>query len=309
MRGSPESRSKPTLDLAERTKWVIALSQLPSSPPVEIVVAVLAAGVIHAAWNAIAKNFTDQRDSFALFNLGVVATCACALPFVGFPDPRTYGYLAAAMVVHQLYELVLMAAYRNGDFSQSYPIARGAAPLLVSLGGLVFAGEHLGGKAIAGLFVIVSGIALLAKRPSSKAAGMIPVWWAVATGCVIALYTVIDGLGVRAGDSALRYAVTLFFLQSLSWSVAVTIRRGWSWLPAWPIAVRGAAGGVLSLVGYFVVLWAQTRAAMGTVSALRETGVLWAALIGVVVFREGSFRRLVPPAALVVLGVALLSVG
>ena len=282
---------------------------LPSSPPVAVVAAVLAAGLLHAIWNAIAKNFADVRDSFALINIGVFLTCLVALPFVGIAESETFAYLAAAVVVHQLYELVLMAAYKHGDLSKSYPIARGVAPLLVSLGGFLFAGELLGALGLLGLLVIVTGIALLAGRSLIGTSSRAPVGWALATGTAIAIYTVIDGFGVRAGTSALRYAVTLFLLQSLSWTVAVTVRRGWSWRPGPLVALAGMTGGVLSMVGYFVVLWAQTKAAMGTVSALRETGVLWASVIGIVVFREGSFRRLVPPAVLVVLGVGLLSLG
>ena len=133
------------------------------------------------------------------------------------------------------------------------------------------------------------------------------VLWALATGAAIATYTVIDGFGVRAGHSALQYGTTLFLLQSLLWCAAVSQRRGWAWLPATPKVLTGMAGGMISMAGYFIVLWAQTKAALGAVSALRETGVLWASLMGVVFFKEGRFRQLVPPACLVVLGVFLLS--
>lgn len=269
--------------------------------------AVLAAGLFHALWNAIVKNFLDLRDSFALINLGVFATCVVTLPIVGLANRSTYVFLAVAMVLHQLYELVLMVAYRHGDLSKSYPIARGVAPLLVSLGGFVFAGEKLGVVGALGLLVIVAGITLLAGRSLLGASSRQAVLWALATGTAIATYTVIDGFGVRAGHSALQYGTTLFLLQSLSWTVAVSIRRGWSWMPPAPKAVLGMGGGILSMIGYFIVLWAQTKTAMGSVSALRETGVLWAAVIGAVFFKEGRLRRLAPPAALVVGGVILLS--
>lgn len=271
--------------------------------------AVLLAGFLHALWNVIAKNFSDLRDSFALINLGVLATCLIVLPWFGVSNRASFGFLAAAVVLHQLYELVLMAAYRHGDLSKSYPVARGVAPLLVSFGGLLLANERLNARGLCGLVVIVTGIVLLAGRllmaPSSRKA----ILWALSTGAAIAAYTVIDGMGVRAGGSALQYGSTLFLLQSLSWTIAVTVRRGWSWLPSSPKLLFGTFGGILSMIGYFIVLWAQTKTAMGTVSALRETGVLWASIFGVVIFREGRFRRLVPPAALVVLGVLLLSAG
>lgn len=282
---------------------------LPAAPPLHVLGAVLLAGVIHAAWNALAKNFADLRDSFALFNLGVAATCLAIVPFVGFAEPPTLVFLGCSVAVHQLYELVLMAAYRHGDFSTSYPIARGSAPLLVSLGGLVFAHESLGTTGTVGLIVIAAGITLLSLRSPRREEGRSSVQWAVVTGVVIAVYTVVDGFGVRAGGSAVRYAVSLFLVQSVLWTIAVTFRRGWSWLPPARTIAVGSAGGVLSLVGYFIVLWAQTRAAMGSVSALRETGVLWASVIGVLFFREGRLRQLLPPAVLVVVGVLLLSLG
>lgn len=249
----------------------------------------------------------DVRDSFALLNLGVLAVCAVLLPWVGLPDRAAGLYLAAAVIVHQVYELVLMAAYRHADFSQSYPIARGIAPLLVSCGGVIFANETMGLRSFAGVVVVTGGVILLSRRPSHHHVSPRGVWWAIATGVAIAVYTVIDGFGVRAAGSSLQYAVTLFFLQSMSWTVAVSVRRGWTWRPTGSRVALGAAGGVISMVGYFTVLWAQTRTALGTVSALRETGVFWAAVLGVVVFREGSARRLIPPAVLVVLGVVLLS--
>ena len=131
--------------------------------------------------------------------------------------------------------------------------------------------------------------------------------WAVATGAAIAVYTVVDGLGVRVSHDALRYGVALFAIQSTIWTAGVVARRGVRWWPERRIAARGLAAGVLSDVGYLVVLWAQQRAPLGEVSALRETGVLWAAVIGAVVFREGRLRRVAAPAAVVVAGVALLS--
>ena len=125
-----------------------------------MVVAVLGAGVLHSLWNAIAKGLGDVRDSFALLNLGVVAVCGVLLPFVGFPNRSAYVYLAVAVVVHQIYELVLMAAYRHADFSQSYPIARGIAPLLVSCGGVIFAIETVGVRNITGVVVVTTGVVL-----------------------------------------------------------------------------------------------------------------------------------------------------
>jgi drug/metabolite transporter (DMT)-like permease len=216
-------------------------------------------------------------------------------------------YLVASVVCHVGYELFLMGAYRRADFSQSYPIARGIAPLLVSVAGLIFASEHLGARGLVGIVVIVVGIVSLAARRGGLSQ-LRSVYWALATGVAIAVYTVVDGLGVRESHDAFRYGVTLFVFQSSAWLVGVVARRRRGW---WPGARKGAiamSGGLLSMVGYLTVLWAQLRAPLGVVSALRETGVLWAALIGVVIFHEGRLRRIMWPAAIVVVGIALLSV-
>ena len=274
-----------------------------------VVLVVLAAGFVHAVWNAMAKSLHDQYVSFALLNLGAAAMCWVALPFVGFPRHAAWGYMAASVVCHWTYESFLMGAYRRADFSRSYPIARGIAPLLVSLGGFLFAREHPGAAGLAGIVVVVVGVVSLALRGTSEMSGRHAVAWALATGAAIAVYTVVDGLGVRVAGDALRYGALLFAVQSTLWSLVVVGRRGWSWWPAPRLAATGLASGVLSIAGYVTILWAQQRAALGVVSALRETGVLWAALIGVVVFREGRLRRILGPALLICAGIALISVG
>jgi drug/metabolite transporter (DMT)-like permease len=270
---------------------------------------VLGAGVVHAVWNAMAKSLHDQYASFALLNIGVALVCWTAWPFVGLPTSAALVYLLFSVLCHVGYELFLMGAYRRADFSQSYPIARGVAPLLVALASLVFAGEHISARGLMGIVVIVVGVASLAFRRDLAVGARQGFYWALATGAAIATYTVIDGLGVRASGDALRYAFALFSLQSALWLFGVVAQQPRGWWPGTRRAVIGVAGGVLSMVGYVAGLWAQIRAPLGVVSALRETGVLWAALIGVFFFREGRLRRIVMPAFIVVAGIALLSLG
>lgn len=273
---------------------------------VGVLAAVLGAGLLHALWNAMAKSVADLATSFALLNLAAAVMCWAAWPEVGLVRADAWGYIAGSTVCHLAYESFLMASYRRSDFSLSYPVARGAAPVFVTLGGLVFASERLGLRGAAGVGLIVAGIASLAVARGRRGERR-HVLWAVATGAAIAVYTVVDGLGVRVSHDALRYGVALFAIQSTIWTAGVVARRGVRWWPERRIAARGLAAGVLSDVGYLVVLWAQQRAPLGEVSALRETGVLWAAVIGAVVFREGRLRRVAAPAAVVVAGVVLLS--
>jgi drug/metabolite transporter (DMT)-like permease len=206
------------------------------------------------------------------------------------------------------YQLFLMGSYERAEFSRAYPIARGVAPMLVSLAGLIFASEHIGVVGLAGIVLIVVGVISLAYVKNSSHLDRLGVYWALATGAAIAIYTVVDGLGVRKSHDTLRYAVVLFLIQGTLWTVAVLVRRGWRWAESAGTVRTGLLAGVMSLVAYTIVLYAQTRAPLGIVSALRETGVIWASAIGVVFFKEGKARAIVVPALVVVAGIALLSV-
>jgi drug/metabolite transporter (DMT)-like permease len=229
------------------------------------------------------------------------------MPFVGLPRAACWPYLIGSTVCHLSYELFLMGSYRRANYSQSYTIARGVAPLLVSLAGFIFANEHLGARGLLGIFVIVAGIISLVVRRDGRATEGFGVVWALATGAAIASYTVVDGLGVRVSHDAFQYGAMLFALQSTLWLLGVVIRRR-DWWPSTQRALIGLLSGVLSMAAYLMVLWAQVRAPLGVVSALRETGVLWAAVIGAVIFHEGRLRRMVIPAILVVAGITLLSI-
>ena len=274
-----------------------------------VILLVLLAGLLHAIWNAVAKNITDQFASFALLNIGAACASWALLPFVGLPKSSAWIYLLSSVVLHCTYELLLMGAFRRGDFSKSYPIARGVAPLLVALGGFLFANQHQNALSLIGIFVIVSGVLSLALIKGAKVNASSATLWAVATGVGIAIYSVVDGLGVRSAHSSAKYGVTLFVLQSTLWLVVSFIRRGASWWPAPATARIGIVAGALSIAGYLLILWAQQHASFALVSALRETGVLWAAVIGALYFKEGSLRKTVGPAVVIVIGISLLAVG
>jgi drug/metabolite transporter (DMT)-like permease len=272
-----------------------------------IVLLVLLAGLIHAVWNALAKGMTSQSASFALMNLATAVLSWMVLPFVGVPRSAAWPYLLGSVACHVGYQLFLMGSYERAEFSRAYPIARGVAPMLVSLGGLIFASEHIGAEGLAGIVLIVMGVISLAYVRNSSRLDRVGVYWALATGAAIAVYTVVDGLGVRKSHDTLRYAVVLFLIQGTLWTVSVLLRRGWRWADNAGTVRIGLAAGVMSLGAYTLVLYAQTRAPLGIVSALRETGVIWASAIGVVFFKEGRARAIMVPAILVVAGIALLS--
>ncbi len=276
------------------------------SPSVLVLLMVLVAGVLHAGWNAVAKGLSDTRTNFGLINIGVFVFSLAVLPFTGLSSVNVLWYVAASVAIHLVYEFILMTAYDKGDFSTSYPVARGVAPLLVSFAGVVLAHEHLTGWSLTGIVVVAVGIISLSWS-NSATASVEGILWALGTGVAIALYTVIDGYGVRASGHALQYGATLFAVQSFLWVGGITVKKGFAWIPSRRVFVLGALGGVVSMVAYTIVLWAQTKTTLGVVSALRETGVLWAAIIAVVIFREGRAMRIVAPAAVVALGIGLLA--
>lgn len=269
---------------------------------------VLVAGLMHAGWNAIAKSLPDQFVGFTLLNLGVAVPCLLVWPVIGLPNSLALRYLGCSVLCHLLYEGFLMAAYRHGALSRSYPIARGVAPLLTTIGGYALASESLSALSLVGVALVVVGIVSLAlhdRAGTSRPA----VLWALATGVAIAAYTLIDGFGVRASHHALRYTVTLFAIQGTLWVIGALIRSPRVFVLSWRPFTLGITGGVVSLVAYGVVLYAQTRAPLGVVSALRETGVLWATAFGVVLFKERGGWRLVGAATVVLVGIACIAIG
>ena len=207
------------------------------------------------------------------------------------------------------YNLLLMRCYRLGEFSQVYPLARGTSPLLVALAGAVFVGEQLSVSRLAGVLVISLGLGTLvfaggvptrAARPAIAAA--------VLTGVVIAGYTTVDGLGVRSAGTVAGYAGWLFLLQGPVLPLAaVVVRRKLLWRQLRPHLLAGLTGGVLSLVAYGLVLWAQTRGALAPIAALRETSVIVGAVIGAVLFGERFGRWRIAATILVAGGVILIT--
>ena len=276
-----------------------------------VVLVVLTAAVTHAAWNAIAHGIRDQLLAFTLVG-GGGALCALALlPFAALPHGPAWPYLTVSVAIHLAYQYLLMRSFRLGEFGQVYPVARGVAPLTVTVLAAVFVGERPDAWQAAGVLVASAGLGGVAlwgmrgRRPNWPALAA-----AVGTGLTIASYTVVDGVGVRASGTSLGYIAWLMLLQGLAIPVlAATARRG-ELLPALrPVAIRGLLGGAMATAAYGLVVWAQTRAPLAPVAALRETSIIAGAAIGTLVFKERFGRPRLVAAALVVTGITLLLAG
>lgn len=272
---------------------------------------VLGSAVLHASWNAIAHAVRDKLVTFTLIALTYTVVGGLAALLVVPPSRAAWPFLAASGGLHVVYNLLLMQAYRLGDFNQAYPLGRGTSPWVVAIVSTVVIGERLGPVHFAGVVVVSAGLATLVFAGGLPTLRQLPALAAAfGTGLAIAAYTVVDGLGVRLAHSVGGYAAWMFLLQgpmipilALSWrrrELVGQLRGPW---------LFGLAGGLVSMVAYALVLWAQTVGSLASIAALRETSVIMGAIIGAVVFHEGFGRTRIVAAVLVVAGIVLLNVG
>ena len=269
---------------------------------------VLTAAVLHASWNAIVKGAGDRALAMAAVAFAHVVVGGIALAFVPTPAPEAWPYIAASALIHYAYYAFLFLSYCYGDLSHVYPIARGIAPMLVALGALGFAGEMLAPAAWAGVVAVSAGIGLLAfRRNGAIAAERSAVMAALATGTMIATYSVVDGLGIRLSQAPSGYIAWIFALE-LPITLGILWRRRTSLaeIRRRPVAI-GFFGGLLSVAAYGLVLYAKTLAPLAAVSAVRESSVIIAALLGVVLFGERPWGRRIVAAVIVAAGVVLLA--
>jgi drug/metabolite transporter (DMT)-like permease len=273
-----------------------------------VTLAVLAAAVTHATWNAVAHGIKDQTLAFALIGVGGIAVGIPLVIVAAMPRSDCWPYLLGSVAIHVFYNLLLMQCYRLGEFSQVYPLARGTSPLVVSILAAIFVGENLAPPQIAGVLVVSAGLAVLVlagQRPGRAAFAA-----AIGTGLTIAAYTTVDGVGVRLSASPVGYIGWLMVLESLCVPMFALARRRDVVLKQRPrVLLAGLAAGALSVLAYGLVLWAQTRGALAPIAALRETSVIFGAIIGTLVFREPFGRSRVTATVLVAAGIVLLNVG
>ena len=179
-----------------------------------VVAVVLFAALLHASWNAIVKSGKDTFLTTVLESAGAALISLAVLPFVNSPAPASWLYMAASAVAQLAYYSLLAAAYKAGDMSHAYPLMRGSAPLLVALASWPLIGERLSAMQMGAVACICAGILGLYVTARTSTIGKAPnntghaTAFALANACVIASYTLIDGIGVRlSGAPAMRTAV------------------------------------------------------------------------------------------------------
>ena len=272
-----------------------------------VTLAVLGAALLHASWNAIIKSGRDPLLDMALVTLAgsLLASAIAVAAAVPPPPPASWPYLAASTVVHIGYYATLAGAYRAGDLSHGYPIMRGTAPLLTALGTWLVLGESLSPGAMLGVLLICGGVLSLGLA-GGGASGRATAW-ALTNAALISLYTLADGAGVRISGDAWSYVVWLFVVHGLPFGLGVlALKRAAFLRHAAKNWHRGLAGALLSGVSYGIALWAMTHAPVAIIAALRETSVIFAALIGAWFLKEGHLRQRLSGAAVVLAGLVAL---
>ncbi len=284
-----------------------------------IVAAVLVGALLHAGWNALVKSSGDKPLDTALVHFLGALVALPLLCLTGLPGPAGLPYIAASLVIHIGYYIALAGAYQHGDLGLTYPIMRGFAPLLVALGSSALIHETPSAAAWVGIVGISLGVALVGlAHPGEALHHRKALAYAFANAGIIAVYTVVDGLGVRTevahGGQALRYVMLLFVLDGIAYPALVWLRRdatGRRQIVAyarrrWPLA---ALGGSASIGSYAIALWAMTRAPVASVAALRETSVLFAALLGSRLLKEKFGLQRALGTAVILAGVMALRMG
>jgi drug/metabolite transporter (DMT)-like permease len=275
-----------------------------------VTAAVLGSAVLHASWNAVAHRTPDRAGGFVLMSAAYAVVTVAIVPFVTAPAAAAWPYLVGAALVQTLYNLFLLHSYEIGDFSQTYPLARGTSPLVVAIIAVTIVGQPLHLNQGVGVLIITAGLACLvfgggrlthAASPAVRAA--------ILTGLTIATYTVLDGVGVRHAHATVGYIAWLFLLQGPLTILALFALRGRPVIPTnRGQLLPGLSSGAVSLTAYGIVIWAQTRGSLATVSALREISILFGAIIGLLFFHENFGRWRLIGAALTVVGVVLVTV-
>ncbi len=274
-----------------------------------VTLAVLAAALAHATWNAMIKSSSDVLFDVTLVVFFAGLVTAPFMLVVDMPAPAVWPYIGASMVLHIAYYVALVGAYRAGDLSHGYPIMRGLAPLIVSLCAFGWLGEAPKPMVWLGVLLICGGVLSLGFVGFRWAESRVSLGWALANAVIIAAYTLVDAAGVRAAGKPETYVVWLFTLDALPFTLLVfAFRKNQLLSYARQFWLRGLFSGVLSAAAYGVVLWAMTRAPVAAVAALRETSVIFAALIGAWLLKEGHLARRIAGAAIVATGVIALKI-
>lgn len=276
-------------------------------PPLAIVAA-LSSALIHASWNAALKGGRDRVADAFLIAVGGILTWLVVAALSGAPRSEAWPYLAASVLIHLVYWFALFSAYDVGDMSHVYTLSRGSAPLLVAIGAALTAQEIPPPMKALGMGLVSLGVLLVGASPRAPLKATL---WALGIGVCIASYSLVDALGARVAGNAVTYVAWTSGVMGIPMIAFTLWRRGARQLlkDAAVAPLRGIFIGIISFAGYGLVLWAQTIAPIAQVTALRETSVVFGAMIAFLVLRERLGARRWAGAAVVAAGAGLIAFG
>lgn len=274
-----------------------------------VFLSVLAAAFLHAAWNALIKLGASKLGGMVILSAVSVPIGLLVVASRPLPAPETWGWLALSVAVHLAYKSFLALAYDHGDLSRVYPIARGAAPLIVLVAGALLLPDALNTWQVLGILVMGAGLLAMARGVfrNGESRRLLP--YALGAACATAGYTLADGMGARVMGDAAAYVAWLFILDGLLFTSGVLALRGRAVMPREPLGwALGVLAGLGSYGAYAIAVWAMTAAPIALVAALRETSILFAVLMGWLFFGEPLRREKFIAATLILAGVALTRV-
>ncbi|MDX2315434.1 MAG: EamA family transporter [Gammaproteobacteria bacterium] len=269
---------------------------------------VLFSALMHAAWNTVIKTGGDGLLMFAVVKAPTMVIAVLVLAVVGPPSMASVPYAIGSAVGFTAYCFLLVWAYRVGDLNFVYPVARGSAPLGVALLSGLLLGEHLSGPGLVGILIISAGIAALAYHPQTFARHIPDLLRAASVGLCIAIYTLFDGVGARISDNVLGYTAMTSFLAGIPLMIIAFFLRGREMVGflrhEWK---SGILGGVMMFAAYAIVIYAMTLTQLTQVAALRETSVIFAAVIGTLILKESLGVKRIFAATIVAGGIILVA--
>ena len=276
---------------------------------------ILVAALMHALWNVLLKSGLDKPLETAAANFITALLALPVLLIYGLPEPETYPYIAASIVLHLAYFYLVVSAYRFGDLNLAYPIMRGSAPILTLVFGYLFLNEQVSNSVMTGIFLVSAGVILLGLRKTGTSVHHLKaLLFALGNALVIALYTIVDGHGVRLSNNAWSYVSLLMFLHGCIFLLLVFWQRRRQQLLSVSLSYLRSRfmypliGGACIIGSYSIALWAMTQAPISLVAAVRETSVLFAFLFGVLYLKESPYPQRILGAVGVCGGLVLIRI-
>lgn len=271
---------------------------------VTILLAVLGSALLHASWNAAIKTGASRIGAMVILSIGEITIGLGVAAFFPLPDPHIWPWVFASSCAHFFYKFFLAYAYDRGDLSRVYPIARGGAPLIVAVMGSIFLADQLTLQEYIGILMLGFGILLMGQGVFANGENRKMLPFAIGSACATASYTMIDGSGARVAGDAVMYIAWVFVVEGTLFTCGMLALHGAKIVPRtksdWQAGLFAAAA---SYAAYAISVWAMTRAPIAVVAALRETSILFAVLIGWLIFGEKMTRGKAVAASVIVAGV------